>query len=185
MTANRSGFIGAVVVLAGTVVLIVMDNLDSAARRWWADHAFTTSVVGGLLVLGVTVLVVDYILTVRGMRDRTQATAAQAAILLSQARRTLDAVADRTTNRDAASDEARTYMTMVLIAAPILIDATGPRAFLERAQRLGLLFSRALRSESPPDLARLEQAHQDLADTASPLVRKLSQAARRAVREQV
>ena len=40
-------------------------------------------------------------------------------------------------DRAAASDEVRTYMTMLLIAAPILVDAKVPRTFSEQAQKLG------------------------------------------------
>jgi hypothetical protein len=39
-------------------------------------------------------------------------------------------------DRDTASDEFRTYMIMLLVGAPVLIEATVSRNFLEQAQSL-------------------------------------------------
>jgi hypothetical protein len=166
-------------------MLVVTDVLYEPLRRWWTDHAFTTSIVGGLLVLAVTVLVVDQTLRVRESRSRAQATAAQAAILLNQAGRTSAAVLAATgsdSSRDAASDEARSYMTMVLIAAPVLIDDPVPRAFLEQAQWLGVLFSRALNvTDREPDTSAVSEAFEVLRATAAPLLSMLSHSERQAV----
>lgn len=185
MTGNRWAMVVAVMIVVVTAALMVVDAVDDAVRRWWAEHAFTTSIVGGLLVLAVTLLVVNQVLNIRDLRSRAQATAAQAAILLNQARRTADAVdvADQgDSERDAASDETRTYMTMVLIGAPVLINASVPRAFLEQAQWLGVLFSRALNpavGQSNP--SEISGAFEKLRAVASPLLRELSHSARRAV----
>ncbi|MGZ4165773.1 MAG: hypothetical protein ACXVRP_05235 [Solirubrobacteraceae bacterium] len=41
-------------------------------HRWWAEHAFTTTLVGGLLVLLVTVLIADRVIHARQLRDRSR-----------------------------------------------------------------------------------------------------------------
>ncbi len=95
----------AVTILA--VVLAALDILDGAVHRWWAEHAFTTSLVGGLLVLLVTVLVADRVIHARQLRDRARAIAAQAAIVLTQAVRTVqlaDAMLDGNGDVQAAGD---------------------------------------------------------------------------------
>ena len=113
--------------------LAVLDLADGSVRRWWGRHAFTASTVSGILVLLVTVLIVNRVLSVRQLRDRSRAIAAQAAIVMSQAVRATRAVMAvlQGGDRDSASDELRTYMTMLLISAPVLIDAALSRTFLE------------------------------------------------------
>ena len=102
-------------------------------------RAFTTDAIAGLLVVLITVLIVNQVLRLRQQRDRFRATAAHAALLLSQANRATRAVLACATSADrtAASDELRTYMIMLMIGAPILIDSKIPRALLEDAQRPG------------------------------------------------
>ena len=56
--------------------------------------------------------------------------------MVNQAIRSAQAVAS-SRDRDAAGDEFRTYMMMLLVGAPVLIDATASRNFLEHAQALG------------------------------------------------
>ncbi len=130
---------GAVTVTIVAVVLAALDILDGSVHRWWAEHAFTTSLVGGLLVLLLTVLIADRVIHARQLRDRSRAIAAQAAIVTTQAARaaqSASAMLDGTGDQDAAGDDLRSYGTMLLIAAPMLIDATMSRTFLEEAQRL-------------------------------------------------
>ena len=118
----------------------MLDIVDRAIRRWFVDHALTTAALTGVLVLLITTLVVDRVVRGRQIKDRAQVIAAQSAILARQAARasqTVTAALAGTEERDAASDEVRTYMTMLLISAPVLIDARQARAFLEEAQRLG------------------------------------------------
>jgi multisubunit Na+/H+ antiporter MnhB subunit len=55
------GGLSALIVLAAITVLIVLDVTDPRFRRWWEERALTTSMVGGLLVLSVTILVVDQV----------------------------------------------------------------------------------------------------------------------------
>ncbi|MGZ4194025.1 MAG: hypothetical protein ACXVR1_02225 [Solirubrobacteraceae bacterium] len=40
-------------------------------HRWWAEHAFTTTLVGGLLVLLVTVLIADRVIHARQLPEMT------------------------------------------------------------------------------------------------------------------
>ena len=123
------------------------DLSDPSLRRWSQDRDFTTSVVAGILVLLITTLVVDRVINDRQLKARSYAIAAQSAIIMSQASRAakaMSAALDGTGERDAASDEVRTYLTMLLTAAPVLIDAAVSRHFLERAQKLGGELARTL-----------------------------------------
>lgn len=186
-----AGF-AAVVVMLLTLALVVLDVTDETLRHWWSARAFTTATVGGILVLLITVLIVNQVLRIRQLRDRSRATAAQAAIVLTQAARATRVVAAVGDSRDraAASDEVRTYLTMVLIAAPVLIDARSSRSFLEQAQRLGGLLLQRLDSptrRSPraaKPSATLDQALEHLRATAAPLIVVLSDAARTAIGEE-
>ena len=116
-------------------------------RHWWSSHALTTDTVSGLLVLLITLLVVNQVVRRRQLRDRSQAVAAQAAIMMAQADRASSAVSsalDGSGDRSSASDEFRTYMMMLLVGAPVLIDGRLSRSFLEQAQRLGGEMARVL-----------------------------------------
>jgi hypothetical protein len=65
----------------------------------------------GILVLGITVLIVDQVMRMRQLRDRSRATAAQAAIVLLQATRATQTASDAlrgSGDRATASDEVRT-----------------------------------------------------------------------------
>src|SRR5258708_10315394 len=84
LTRWRSGF-GAVVVVLVMLGLVIGDLTDGGLRRWWAGHALTTDTVAGLLVVLVTVLVVDQVVSMRQVRDRSRAIAAQAAIITDPA----------------------------------------------------------------------------------------------------
>jgi hypothetical protein len=173
--------ISTIVVTLVTLAFVVLDLTDENFRRWWSTRAFTTDTVAGVLVVLITVLVVNQLLRIRQLRDRSRATAAQAAIVLSQAVRATRAVSalGDSGDRDAAADEVRTYMTMVLIAAPILIDVRTPRAFLEKAQHLGgqlayvLGTARRSRSAASPSTV-LDQALDELRAAAAPLLALLS-----------
>jgi hypothetical protein len=69
LTRWQGGF-AAVVVTLVTFGLVILDLTDSGFRNWWADHALTTDTVAGLLVLLVTVLVVDQVVSSRQVNDR-------------------------------------------------------------------------------------------------------------------
>ena len=162
MLTRWQGGLAAIVVTLGTVALVILDLADTGVRAWGASHAITTDTVAGLLVVLITVLVVDQVVSRRQLNDRARAIAAQAAIVVTQARRTSQAVSqalfaddaagdrDAQGDRDAAVDEFRTYMMMLLVAAPVLIDAKVSRDFLEQAQYLGAELARALAVTAKP-----------------------------------
>ena len=147
MLTRWLGWFSAAGVTLVTFALLILDLTDVGFRRWWAARALTTDTVAGLLVLLVTVLVVDQVVSRRQVNDRSRAVAAQAAIVMGQATlssRAVSAALDGSGERGAASDQVRTYMIMLLVAAPVLIDARVSRTFLEEAQRLGGAMVRAL-----------------------------------------
>lgn len=180
---------GAVTVIVVAVVLALLDILDESVHRWWAEHALTTSLVGGLLVLLVTVLIADRVVTARRLRDQSRAIAAQAAIVMTQAARTAQtaiAVLEETGDPDAAGDELRSYGTMLLVAAPMLIDAPLSRSFLEEAQRLAGEVARALHAArrgttGAAERARLDDAVQRMRGASAPLLAILNPEQREAV----
>jgi hypothetical protein len=186
------GGLGAVVVTVGAAVLMVLDVTDAALRRWWSGHALTTDMVSGLLGLLITVLVIDQVLQLRQTNDRARAVAAQAAIMVNQAIRSSQAVSQAVANsgdRDAAGDEFRTYMLMLLVGAPVLIDAKASRNFLEQAQYLGGEMALVLgvtpgRPSHADDasMTRLDAAVQRLKDASAPLLQVLDPETRAAVR---
>lgn len=180
---------GAFTITVIALALAALDILDGSVHRWWAEHAFTTSLVGGILVLLVTVLVADRVIHARQLRDRSTAIAAQAAIVMTQAARTAQsagAMLDGTGDAEAAGDDLRSYGTMLLIAAPMLIDATMSRTFLEEAQRLAGEVARDLHAHrrgtaGEQERARLNDAVQRMREASRPLLAILSAAQRQAV----
>ena len=194
MLSRWQGGFAASVITVLTVVLVVLDINDRAMRAWWAGHALTTSTVSGLLVLAITLLVVDQVVSLRQINDRAQAVAAQAAIVMTQALRASRAVDQATAkdagpdDRDTAGDELRTYMMMLLVAAPVLIDVKVSRAFLEQAQFVAAEMAHALgvraRSPRPGTMAdaRLDDAVQQLRSASAPLLQVLDPETRAALR---
>jgi hypothetical protein len=183
----------ALVVTALACVLVILDITDDALRRWWAGHAMTTDVVGGLLVLLITVLVVDQVVLLRQINDRSRTVAVQAGIMVSQASRAAQAISatvDGSGDRDAAAEEFRTYIMMLLAVAPVLIDAKMSRAFLEQAQRLGGVMARALNvipgSADQQDSVggKLDAGVQALKSASTPLLANLDLAMRAAVTQE-
>jgi hypothetical protein len=103
--------------------------------------------------------------------------------MLAQAARAAKAVSSVTAgtgDRAAASDSFQTYMMMLLISAPLLIDESADRHFLERAQHLEAVMVRTLTAaKRPPDGAAvpsdgLDDAVQQLQSAAAPLLQPLS-----------
>ncbi|HTX27824.1 MAG TPA: hypothetical protein VME19_12485 [Streptosporangiaceae bacterium] len=193
MLSRWQGGIAAAVITLLTCVLVIGDLADAGMRRWWDGHALTTDTVAGLLVLLITVLVVDQVVSLRQINDRSRAVGAQVAIILGQAVRASQEVSKAVDqglgpgNRDAASDEFRTYMIMLLMGAPLLIDAKTSRYFLEQAQALGgeLALALGLTAQAPGPTAvsdaRIERAVQRLRDASTPLLQALDSATRAAV----
>jgi hypothetical protein len=182
--AHWRGWLAALAATLVTAGLVAAEIDDAATRHWWSSHALTTDTVSGLLVLLITLLVVNQVVRRRQLRDRSQAVAAQAAIMMAQADRASSAVSsalDGSGDRNSASDEFRTYMMMLLVGAPVLIDGRLSRSFLEQAQRLGgemarvlATMTRAHHSEhaTAPD-ARLNEATAQLRTVAAPLLQPL------------
>lgn len=173
----------AVVVTLVTLGLVLVDLTDGVVRRWWLDHAFVTATVAGLLVLLITVLVADEVVNRRQIKERSRAIAAQAAIVMGQAARSSKAVVSMLQDggeRDTASDEVRTYMQMLLIAAPVLIDSQVARTFLEAAQHLGGELARALAgrddtaASTTVSRTRLDDAVDRLRAASTPLLQVLN-----------
>jgi hypothetical protein len=136
-----------------------------------------------MLVLLVTVLVVNQLLTRRLARQRGHAFGAQAAIMVALADRSAKAgssAIDGSGDRAAASDGFRTYMLMLLTGAPVLIDDPDARRFLEQAQYLGgVMASTLVAIDRSPDGAAvssegLDDTLQQLQSAAAPLLQQLS-----------
>jgi hypothetical protein len=150
----------------------------------------SSTISTGVLLLLITVLLINRVVRVRQLRDRAQVTAAQAAIIAGQARRAVEALrsaAKGDGDRDVASDEIRTYMTMLLISAPVLIDARESRAYLERAQWLAAILAAGLRASGEGPISdelqqRLRDASDGLRDSVQPLLARLGPDQREAVR---
>jgi hypothetical protein len=193
MLSRWQGGLAALVVTLLTCALVIGEMADDRMRRWWAGHALTTDTVAGLLVLLITVLVVDQVVSRRQVNDRSRAVGAQAAIILSQAIRASREVSQALAQglgrgeRDAAADEFRTYMIMLLVGAPVLIDAKVSRAFLEQAQALGgemaLALAASAKAPSPAGVsgAKLQEAVRRLRAASTPLLQALDPETRAAV----
>ncbi len=113
MLSRRQGGLGALVVTLVACALVILDLTDGGLRHWWAEHALTTGIVSGLLVLLITVLVADQVVKLRQINERSRVVAAQAAIVTSQAVRASQAISQvmaGSGNREATGDEIRTYM---------------------------------------------------------------------------
>jgi hypothetical protein len=185
----QAGFATAAVT-ALAVALVILDSTDRGARRFWATHALTTDTVAGLMVLGLTVLVVDQVLTRRDVAARSRVVAAQAGFVLGQARRCVQAVRPLQSgggDRDAAINESRSYSLMLMLAAPVLVDSPVARAFLDEAQRLAGEVARILvpsaqvgpsRSDYP---GGLDEAITHLRAAAAPLMDVLTPSERSVV----
>ncbi len=169
-----------------TAVLVLLDTGDGSVHRYWSRHSVTSSVLSGVLVLLLTVLIVDRVTRIRQLRNRARAVGAQAAIIVAQAARTTKAIT-RTSpsdeDREAAFDELRTYMQMLLTSAPLLIEARTPRTLLEAAQRLAAQLVRAVRDDEDKAVAntRLDNALEQLRAAAAPVLEALNREQRAAV----
>jgi hypothetical protein len=167
--------------MAVVLALIALDILDDSFNLWFDRHSFTTDAVSTLLGLAVAALVVDRISDRRRLKDRAQVMAAQGAMIAAQGLRTHQAVTgvvDGSGDREAAEDELRTYMAMMLTGAPVLMDAPQTREFLETSQHLAAELARALvvtrDRNQPDDLGqRLDDAAGQVRSTVQPLLQTL------------
>jgi hypothetical protein len=177
------GWPAAALAMLITLALVIGELADAGQRRWWAARPLTTDTVAGLLVLLITVLVVNQLLNMRQAAQRRHAVAAQVAIMAAQGARSAQAVSSvigGSGDRGAASDGFRTYMMVLLVGAPVLIDDRVARRFLEQAQYLGGVMGRMLAAidRSPDGTAvpgdGLDDAVQQLQSAAVPLLQLLS-----------
>ena len=177
------GWLAAGLAVLVTVALIVGEITDAALRRWWGSHSLTTDTVSGLMVLLITVLFVNQLLNRRQEKQRSNAVAAQAAILLAQANQSAGAVSSvigGSGDRDAASDGFRTYMMILLISSPVFIGGRAERRFLEQAQALGGVMAGRLQqiNRSTDGAAvqngRLDDALKQFQSAAAPLIQPLN-----------
>jgi hypothetical protein len=191
--SREHGWFAAILATLLTGALVILEITDEAMRRWWSGHALTTDTVSGLLVLLITLLVVDQVVRLRQINNRARAVAAQAAIILAQATRSSHEVSQAVTqgrgpgNRDDAIGEFRAYMNMLLVGAPLLIDAKVSRDFLEQAQALGGEMARALATTdkaSGPAVSptRLDDALRQLRKASTPLLAVLDPKTQAALR---
>lgn len=190
MLSRWQGGLAAAAVTVVACVLVILDVTDDGLRRWWVGHALTTAIVSGLLVLLITALVVDQVVRLREIRARSRAVGVQAAIMVTQANRAAQAVAQALAGageRDAANNEFRTYTAMLLAAAPVLIDGRTSRTFLEQAQHLDGEMALALTvltrqpGEADRYAARLDKAVEELKSASAPLLKNLSPEMRAAI----
>lgn len=183
MLTRWQGWFGALAVTLVTLGLVMGEVDDAGFRRWWAGRPLTTDTVAGLLVLLITLLVVDQVVRLRQVRARAQATAAQAVIVLSEAERAARAVSAARSDaggREAAIEQMRTYAIMLLVAAPVLIEAKLSRDFLEQAQQLAgemarLLAAMAKRKPGAeaPSGDRMDEALERLRAVSVPVLQPL------------
>ena len=188
MLSRYRAWSGALIVIAITAALVVLDISDGSVHRFWSRHSFTTNVTAGMLVLALTVLIVDRVIRIRQLKDQSRAVGAPVALIVAQASRAVDAItraALSAEDRDQASGELRTYTQMLLTSAPLLIDARVPRAFLEAAQRVAAELSRALHAgdeKVEPTKTQLDDTVEQLRAAAAPLLKALSSEQRAAIR---
>ena len=193
MLSRWTGGIAALIVTLLTGALIIGDITDGPMRRWWISYPLITDTVSGLLVLLITLLVVDQVVRLRQINDRARAVAAQAAIIMAQAVHASRSVTKGAAqgadegDRGAAADELRTYMLMLMIGTPVLIDTKVTRNFLEQAQTVAGLMAVALGATARPAGAgpaggRLDGAVRQLRAASAPLLAVLEPEAQAAIR---
>lgn len=190
MLPRWQGGVATAAVTALAVALVTLDIANRSVRRFWGTHALTADTVAGLLVLGLTVVVVNQVLTRREFAARSRVVAAQAGFVLGQARRCVQAVRSLQSgegDRDAAVDASRSYSLMLMVAAPVLIDSPVARTFLDQAQRLAAELARILTpsEDAGPSLSDnvggLDEAIDHLRAGAAPLLDILTSSERSVV----
>ena len=189
MLSGYRAWSGALIVMVVTAVLVVLDITGGPVHRFWSRHSFTTNVLAGVLVLLLTVLIVDRVIRIRELKNEARAVGAPVALIVAQASRAADAItraARSAEDREEASAEVRTYTQMLLTSAPLLIDASDTRTFLEAAQRVAAGLFRALHAEDEkvePTKTQLDHAVEQLQAAAVPLLKALSSEQRAAISE--
>jgi hypothetical protein len=191
LLAPWKAWLAAAVATLLACVLVILDQTDAELRHWWNGHDLTTDTIAGLLVLGITGLVVDQVVRLRQIKNRSRAVTVQVAIILTQANRATQAVSQAVAGsgeRDAAYEEFRTYTTMLLAVAPTLIDAQLSRNFLEHAQHLDGELALALSvlarasGHGKPSATGIDDSLRALKTASVPLLQNLDPEIRSAVR---
>ena len=190
MIHRWQAWISAGVVTAVVLALVLLELFDRGDRRFWSNHPISADTVAGVLVVALTVVVLDQIIRQRQRRQQSRAIGAHVAIMLSQARRAVDATValrDRDGDQVAAGDAVRAYLLVLLVGAPVLIEDPVARRFLEHAQVLAAELGRVV---APADVRNLptgafagslEEAIKQLRVAAAPLQTALSAEERSAV----
>jgi hypothetical protein len=187
---RSAAWLAAILVTLLTLGLIVASLTDAAVRGWWNNNSLITDTVSGLLVLLITILVVNQLLNIRQVKQRSVAVGAQTTIMVAQATQSAGAISSVTGgsgDRNAASEDFRTYMMMLLISAPVFIGDSAARHFLEQAQHLGGVMASTLaqtsrskdRAAVPGD--ELDDAMKQFQSAAEPLLQALSPKVRNSI----
>jgi hypothetical protein len=193
MLPRWQGGIATVVVIASAVALVVLDIANRGVEHFWTAHSFTVDTLSGLLVVALTVLIVDQVVRRRQLTGQSRVVAAHAGIIVAQARRSVQAVKstqDAGADRSEARDELRSYLLMLLVGAPVLINSPVARRFLEQAQALGAEIARVVGGSDLAALARhappggLDEAVERLRAAAAPLLAVLTADERSAVTDE-
>jgi hypothetical protein len=147
--------LGAVVIAAAIVVLIVDDLTEQHFAHWWDAHAITTSLISDLLIVGATAFIFDEVVAYRQRKDRSLSVAAQALIVYGQAREAYQAVMANLSDPSSGNgvpDELRDLASNLLVASPSLFDDPDARDYLLQLDRLmASLFAAASGRFDRPD----------------------------------
>ena len=160
--------LGALLIAAAIIVLIVFDLMNGRGfSLWWDKHAITTSLVSDLLIVGATALIFDEVQAYRRRKDRSLSVAAQGLIVYGQAREAYQAVTANVSDPSAGNgipDELRDLASNLLVASPSLFDDPEARDFLLNLDRLmASLFAAASgRSDRPDGLGRADSLTQQM-----------------------
>jgi hypothetical protein len=151
--------LGAVVIAAAIVVLIVDDLTEQRFAHWWDTHAITTSLISDLLIVGATAFIFDEVVAYRQRKDRSLSVAAQALIVYGQAREAYQAVMANLSDPPSGNgvpDELRDLASNLLVASPSLFDDPDARDFLLQLDRLmaGLFAAASGRFDRPDGLGQ-------------------------------
>jgi uncharacterized membrane protein YgcG len=159
--------LGAVVIAAAIVVLIVDDLTEQRFAHWWDTHAITTSLISDLLIVGATAFIFDEVVAYRQRKDRSLSVAAQALIVYGQAREAYQAVLANLSDPSSGNgvpDELRDLASNLLVASPSLFDDPDARDFLLQLDRLmaGLFAAASGRGDRPDGLGQTSALTQQM-----------------------
>jgi hypothetical protein len=183
--------IGAVLIAAAIVALIVYDLTGHGFSLWWDEHAITTSLVSDLLIVGATALIFNEVVAYRQRKDRSLSVAAEGLIVYGQAREAYQAVMASISDRSADGGipaELRDLASNLLVASPSLFDDPEARDFLLNLDRLmaSLFAAAAGRSGRPDSLGRTDRLTQQMDQVQSsfqPLVARFPAGYQQRVRD--